>query len=153
MDAATRARVALPLRPRAAPALAALSALQPALRDRLRAAARPLPTRPRPTLSDAHESLARRVYTTVLAAVNRPLHRGTFRLDGRDHPYAVEPYNATWRNERTVEVTLLRDALQRHRGGRVLELGNVMAHYGHVGHDVVDRYEAAPGVHNVDILD
>ncbi len=40
LDAALRAGVALPPRPRAAPALAALSALQPPLRDRLRPAVR-----------------------------------------------------------------------------------------------------------------
>jgi len=29
----------------------------------------------------------------------------------------------------------------------------VLGHYGHGGHDVVDKYEVAPGVNNVDIAD
>jgi hypothetical protein len=36
---------------------------------------------------------------------------------------------------------------------RALELGNVMGHYGARGHDVVDKYERAPGVTNLDSLD
>lgn len=44
---------------------------------------------------------------------------------------------------------------RRHAGsGRPRpEVGDVLSHYGVAGHTVVDKYEAAPGVHNLDILD
>ena len=64
----------------------------------------------------------------------------------------MQPYNPTWRNERIVELSLAEDALERHRGRRILEVGHVTAHYGHTGHDVVDLYEEGAGVRNVDII-
>jgi hypothetical protein len=89
---------------------------------------------------------------TLLAAVHR-VRRGTFTLGGRRLRYFVHPYNVTWRNERADEIPIVLEALDEHRGGHVLEVGNVLAHYGHRGHDVVDKYERSPGVHNLDVLD
>lgn len=78
---------------------------------------------------------------------------GGFELDGTRYPYFFHRYNLTWLNERAVEVPLADAALARRSGGSVLELGNVLAHYGRGGHEVVDKYEQAPGVRNVDVLD
>src|SRR3954451_22447894 len=74
----------------------------------------------------------------------------TFVVDGRERRLFVHRYNETWRNERAVEVPLVVEALDAHP---VLEVGNVLGHYGHCGHTVVDKYERAPGVLNVDVLD
>ena len=79
----------------------------------------------------------------------RRLRGRTFLLDGREHRYFTHRYNETWRNERSVEIPLALEVLR----GRTLELGNVLAHYGVHGQVVVDKYEEAPGVHNVDIVD
>jgi SAM-dependent methyltransferase len=79
---------------------------------------------------------------------------GTFRHEGAVLPYLRHAYHYTWLNERAVEVPLaaavLRDAGP---GARVLEVGNVLAHYLGTSHTVVDKYEQAPGVHNVDVVD
>lgn len=62
------------------------------------------------------------------------------------------PYNETFSNERAVELAIatrwLRDVT-----GSGLEVGNVLGHYGISGHRVVDLYEQAPGVENVDLFD
>lgn len=79
---------------------------------------------------------------------------GTFELDGQRFPYFFHRYNLTWLNERVVEVPLADAVLSGlPRGARVLELGNVLAHYERGGHDVVDKYEQAPGVRNLDVLE
>lgn len=79
---------------------------------------------------------------------------GTFEYDGAPVPYFRHPYNWTWLNERTVEVALAERALAAARpGARVLEVGNVLAHYRPVSHPVLDKYERAPGVRNVDAVD
>ena len=75
---------------------------------------------------------------------------GGFALDGVRRPYHYARYNLTWLNERAVELPLALEVV--HRGGRILEVGNVLAHYGELGHEVVDRYERAPGVRNIDVL-
>lgn len=89
-------------------------------------------------------------------AAGRFLHaRGpsTFVADGEVLAYAHEPYNNTWLNERAVELALARRVLEGHEPARVLEVGNVLSHYGEVLHDVVDKYETAYGVDNVDVSD
>lgn len=67
------------------------------------------------------------------------------RLTGFDHPY-----NDTIRNERAIELAVASDWLP---GGDGLEVGNVLSHYGITGHRVVDRFEQAPNVENIDVLD
>lgn len=77
---------------------------------------------------------------------------GTFAFGGEQVPYLRHRYNRSWLNERAVEVPLAQRTLTRRRG-EVLEVGNVLSHYGTSGHTVVDRYERAPGVVNEDVAD
>jgi SAM-dependent methyltransferase len=76
-----------------------------------------------------------------------------FELDGEPVPYLRHRYNRTWLNERAVEVPLALRVLEKRRGGEILEVGNVLGHYGARGHTVVDRYERAPNVLNEDVTD
>jgi SAM-dependent methyltransferase len=78
---------------------------------------------------------------------------GCFTYDGARVPYFQHPYNWTWMNERAVEIALAERVLAAHQGARVLEVGNVLAHYRPVRHEVVDKYEQAPTVRNVDVLE
>jgi hypothetical protein len=82
-----------------------------------------------------------------------PGGRGTFDFDGAPVPYFRHSYNWTWLNERAVEIALARRVLAQRPGARVLEVGNVLAHYLPVRHPVVDKYERAPGVRNVDVTE
>ena len=77
----------------------------------------------------------------------------TFAVGNRTYQYATDHYNRAWRNERAVELALGRGFLDEHNGQRLLEVGNVLAHYGASGHDVLDKYEDAPNVINDDIVD
>ncbi|MCZ2860384.1 class I SAM-dependent methyltransferase [Blastococcus sp. VKM Ac-2987] len=87
------------------------------------------------------------------ARAGRP-STATFEVDGTAHAYLRHPYNYTWLNERAVEVPLAAAVLAgAGPGARVLEVGNVLAHYRPVDHAVVDKYERAPGVRNVDVVD
>jgi SAM-dependent methyltransferase len=80
--------------------------------------------------------------------------RGGFEIDGERYPYLYAPYKRTWLTERAVEVPVVRRLVDRHRDGRVLEVGNVLRHYApDLGHVVVDKYERAPGVLNRDVLE
>jgi SAM-dependent methyltransferase len=83
---------------------------------------------------------------------NRP-STATFRHDGADHAYLRHAYNHTWLNERAIEVPLAEAVLVGHDPARVLEVGNVLAHYRPVRHAVVDKYEKSPGVRNLDVVD
>jgi len=97
-------------------------------------------------------ALADRVSGAAIST-HRRLRPRTFSLAGTPYPYFVHRYNQTWRNERTVEIPIALRQLDRHVGGRVLEVGNVLWHYGRRGHDVVDKYESVPGVINADIVE
>jgi SAM-dependent methyltransferase len=91
---------------------------------------------------------ARECVATVLR-----LRPDTFTLGERRFRYFAHSYNVTWRNERAVEIPVALGLLQQCDGNRVLEVGNVLAHYGHGGHDVVDKYEPSPDVIKQDIVD
>jgi hypothetical protein len=79
----------------------------------------------------------------------------SFTWQGRRYPYFLHRYNLTWSNERAVEVPIVRDLVERFSldGRAVLEVGNVLAHYGPVGHEVLDKFERGPGVINADAAD
>jgi hypothetical protein len=77
---------------------------------------------------------------------------GSFEFRGKTYPRFFHPYNLTWNNERAVEIPIVWEAVQEHRGRRILEIGNVLAHYFPVDHDILDRYERAPGVLNQDVV-
>ena len=77
-----------------------------------------------------------------------------FTVGGTAYPYFTHHYNATWRNERAVELPLVSAFLDvAPSGARVLEVGNVLRHYGRTSHVVVDKFETTDGVINQDILE
>lgn len=75
----------------------------------------------------------------------------TFTYGGDTLELFDHPYNTTRKNERAVEIPLARRFIAEH--GIDLEIGNVLGHYGHHGHRVVDRYEETAGVENSDVFD
>jgi len=76
-----------------------------------------------------------------------------FKFRGQTYEYFYHRYNFTFETERIVEVPILMRCIAEARGKRILEVGNVMSHYFDHRHDVIDKYERAPGVINVDVVD
>ena len=77
----------------------------------------------------------------------------TFRFGGVTHRYFCHLYNATWRNERAVEMPIVLDYMKEYRsrhGGTVLEVGNVLSHYYKHYFTVLDKYEVGEGIINED---
>ncbi len=56
-------------------------------------------------------------------------------------------------HERAVEIPIVLEVVRRARGQSILEVGNVLSHYFPLTHDILDRYEVAPGVINEDVVD
>jgi len=79
----------------------------------------------------------------------RVFGKKTFSIGGRTCRYEVHPFILN--NERAVEIGIARQFLAG-RKGNILEVGNVLSAYMTFHHDVVDKYERAPGVINEDIV-
>ena len=98
-----------------------------------------------------------RILVDVLAYIFYTLYRKnkTFYFQGTRFPYFYHPYNRTVASERIVEIPLAKSILDyyKQQGKKILEVGNVLAHYFPVNHDVLDKYEKAPGVINEDVQD
>jgi hypothetical protein len=76
----------------------------------------------------------------------------TFEWRGLTLPYCTEKFNNAGKNERAVEVPIARAWLETVSGDG-LEVGNVLAHYeGAPERTVVDLWEKAEGVRNVDLF-
>ncbi len=81
----------------------------------------------------------------------KSLRTFTFQKDA--YNYFYHKYNATWRNERAVEVPIIWRMVKKYHGQKILETGNVLSHYFLVNHDILDKYEKADGVVNQDVID
>ncbi len=99
------------------------------------------------------ESASARYWRFAKMTLTRWTRAKTFVFDGRSYQYLYHFCNKTWKNERGVEIPIFRELLLEHEGKRVLEVGNVLSHYFPIHHDVVDKYEVAPGVINQDIVE
>ncbi len=73
-----------------------------------------------------------------------------FHLNDATYNYFYYPYNATWRNEREVEVPIVWNEVKKCEPEKVLEIGNVLSHYFNVKHDILDKYEKLPRIINED---
>lgn len=77
-----------------------------------------------------------------------------FNCFGKQYEYLISSYNATWRNERCIEIPPALDFLKSYKNKKILELGNVLKYYDNsLNHDVIDKYEKSENVMNIDIVD
>lgn len=93
--------------------------------------------------------------SSPIAYAFSPLRKdpGTFELDGRTYTYERRLYpNRPWRNERSVELALALDFLERRKGTRTLEVGDVLSQYTSSSHDRLDKYDPSPGIIREDIV-
>lgn len=86
------------------------------------------------------------------AQIIRRLPEASFRFQGWEYPYFYHRYNITWAGERSVEVPIVRKMVSEYKPDEVLEVGNVLSHYGAVRHTIVDKFEQGRGVINEDII-
>jgi hypothetical protein len=82
-----------------------------------------------------------------------PRRRSSFVFEGRRYDCFVHRYRVTWANERAVEIPVALQLLAEHSPADVLEVGNVLSHYVATRHRVVDKYDQAPHVERLDVLD
>ena len=76
----------------------------------------------------------------------------TFIYKGVPLNYFYHRYNKTWKNERSIEIPVALYELEKYKGKRILEVGNVLQHYVKVDHEVLDKYEPGDNIIHEDIL-
>lgn len=75
-----------------------------------------------------------------------------FLFNKNRYNYFIHRYNNTWKNERAIEIPIIKKILDENHNKDILEIGNVMSHYFFLNHDVLDKYEISGGVINKDIV-
>jgi hypothetical protein len=83
-------------------------------------------------------------------ATVRQQRRRTFTFRGTSLHYETSRWNNAWLNERAVEIAVARNVLSGQTGS-MLEVGNVLGHYGWDRHVILDLFEGLPGVINEDV--
>lgn len=77
----------------------------------------------------------------------------TFKFKRKKYKYYFQWKNMTWMGERVIELPIIWNLLKKYKNKQILEVGNVLSQYGPVKHEILDKYEKAPGVINKDIMD
>ena len=77
----------------------------------------------------------------------------TFTFQGNKYRYFYHNYSITWDNERSVEIPIIWKIIKKYESKKILEIGNVLSHFFHINHDIVDKYEKGKGVINQDVID
>jgi hypothetical protein len=77
------------------------------------------------------------------------LPKRSFAFKDSRYLYFIHRYNNTCENERCIDLEFLRNRPV----GTILEIGNVLNHYAHFQHAVIDKYEIDDGVTNADVCD
>lgn len=75
-----------------------------------------------------------------------------FIFQGKQYNYFLHKYNFAWANERTVEIPIILDLINKAKQAKILEVGNVLSHYCSVSHDILDRYEKGSKIINEDVV-
>jgi hypothetical protein len=73
-----------------------------------------------------------------------------FYFEGDTFAYFDHPYNHTIKNERAIEIPIVKRYYDQVAPQEILEVGNVLSHYFPTKHQVLDKYEQQPGVINQD---
>ena len=101
------------------------------------------------------------IWAKCLSKINKPrgilflIYRalsGKFRIQNNKYSYFYRKYNNTWNNERAVEIPIIWEIVNRYKNKDILEVGNVLSHYFSINHNIVDKYEIADYVINVDVV-
>lgn len=77
----------------------------------------------------------------------------TFNFQGNKYRYFYHRYSITWNNERSVEIPIIWKIVKEYESKKILEIGNVLSHFFHINHDIVDKYEKGNGIINQDVID
>lgn len=77
----------------------------------------------------------------------------SFKFQGKRYNYFYHRYNNTWKNERAIEIPIIREIVKKYRHKNVLEVGNVLSYYFSINHDILDKYEIRDDVINLDVVD
>jgi hypothetical protein len=75
------------------------------------------------------------------------------RIDGKSYQYLSHWYNFTWKNERALEIPYFQNLCKQYTPGKTLEIGHTLGHYFPHSHQVIDKYEKADSVINIDVLE
>lgn len=75
-----------------------------------------------------------------------------FKFEGKRYRYFYHLYNRTVASERVIEIPIAKELVDKYQGKSILEVGNVLAHYFDIKHEVLDKYEEGKDVINQDVV-
>ena len=76
----------------------------------------------------------------------------TFNFSGKKYNYFIHKHNATFYNERAVELPIILEMYKKYDSNDILEVGDVLSHYIEPKHKVIDKFEKGPHIETVDAI-
>jgi SAM-dependent methyltransferase len=96
--------------------------------------------------------IAKIVYTILYMFRKNKKQLRTFNFRGTELLYFEHPYNMTWKNERSIEIPIIKSWTDNVSPSKTLEIGNVFSHYFQTSHTIVDKYESRNGILQDDVI-
>ncbi len=72
--------------------------------------------------------------------------RRSFKFQKKTYYYFYHAYYRTWTNEKAVEIPIFYEILKKFKFKTVVEIGNVLSHYFHINHKIIDLDK---NIHNI----
>lgn len=91
------------------------------------------------------------LHTHYLTLYYSLLQPKTFFFEERNMPYFYSSKNATYSNERCIEIAVGKYYLNKYKDKKILEVGNVLARYFPVYYDVLDKYDKNKNTISADV--
>ena len=77
-------------------------------------------------------------------------HPDSFVFNGKKYKYFHHPLS--WNSERVIEIPLILEMMNKHKGLKILEVGNVLSNFTKLKKDTLDKYEKSESVINEDVV-
>jgi hypothetical protein len=87
------------------------------------------------------KSIIKKIEIKIIPFMLNLLFKRSFTFNKDSYKYFYHSFNATYCNERMVEIPIIKKIIKNNKNKKILEIGNVLSNYYNIKHDILDKYD------------